>query len=66
VKKEANSAAHALAKAAVFNVLDSIWMEETPPYVSHIIFRSLHDPDFDLRVSDSLIKMIICSKNLLM
>jgi hypothetical protein len=39
VKREANSAAHVLAKAAVFYVRDSIWLEETPPPISDIVFR---------------------------
>jgi len=39
VKREGNYAIHVLAKTAVFNVQDSIWLEETPPQVLEIVFR---------------------------
>jgi len=39
VKREANFTTHVLDKIAVFNVQDSIWLEETPPQVLDIIFR---------------------------
>jgi ribonuclease HI len=44
VKREANSAAHVLAKTAVFYVRDSIWLEETPPPVSDIVLRESLGP----------------------
>jgi ribonuclease HI len=37
VKREANSAAHYLAKYALFNVQDRVWMEECRDCISHIV-----------------------------
>lgn len=39
MKRETNSAAHVIAKADVVRGRDSIWLEETPPQVSDIVFR---------------------------
>jgi ribonuclease HI len=44
VKREANSAAHILVKAAVFYVRNSIWLEETPPPVFDIVLRESLSP----------------------
>jgi hypothetical protein len=44
VKREANFVAHMLAKAAVFYVSDSIWLEETPPPVSDIVLKESLGP----------------------
>jgi hypothetical protein len=45
VKMEANSAALAIAMAAAFHVRDSTWLEEAPPHVFDIVFRSLCAPN---------------------
>jgi hypothetical protein len=44
VRREANQAAHYLAKYALKN-LDSIWVEETPPCISAVLAFDLL-PDF--------------------
>jgi ribonuclease HI len=41
VKREANSAAHGLARAAVTHIVDSIWMEEIHPQIYDIVIREL-------------------------
>lgn len=37
VRREANGAAHGLAKEAIRTVMDKIWMEETPVYIFNIV-----------------------------
>lgn len=44
VKREINSTAHVLAKAAVLHVRDTIWLEETLSQVSDIVFREFVCP----------------------
>jgi hypothetical protein len=46
MEREVNSADYVLTKAVVFNVLDSIWVEETPTYISDIVFRESSRPWF--------------------
>jgi hypothetical protein len=44
VKREANSAAHTLAKAASKEVLNSVWLEDIPDNIRGIITRELVVP----------------------
>jgi len=44
VKREANSAAHTLAKAASKEVLNSVWLEDIPDKICGIITRELVVP----------------------
>jgi hypothetical protein len=44
VKREANSAAHGLAREAVTHIVDSIWMEEILPWIYDIVIRELLVP----------------------
>jgi ribonuclease HI len=46
VKREANSAAHRLARATITHVVDSIWMEEIPPQIYDIVIKELVVPMF--------------------
>jgi len=41
VLREANCAAHLLAKAAVTQVIDSIWLKENPPIIYDVVCREL-------------------------
>lgn len=41
VKRDANSVAHGLARAAVTHIVDSIWMEEISPQIYDIVIRKL-------------------------
>jgi hypothetical protein len=41
VRREANQAAHGLAKAATSTSIDRIWIEETPYCISNIVIVEL-------------------------
>jgi hypothetical protein len=43
-KREANSTAHELARAAMRDPTDSIWIEETPPCIFDIVYLELLPP----------------------
>jgi hypothetical protein len=38
VRQEANSIAHGLAREVVCHVIDSIWLEEIPPFIWKLLF----------------------------
>ena len=46
VRREANGAAHSLAKAAVLYVFDYTWMGEIPNCIHDVILREFTAPSF--------------------
>jgi ribonuclease HI len=44
VKRDANSAAHVLAREAIKNVIDRVWVEETPNCIYGIVLREQFAP----------------------